>query len=252
MHSSGIRGLAGVEWFTRSLGIGPPPVVTTKGRVSGNDPARKHSMPTSTINIRLSYLLTLTAADVALALGCVGRDPVLSRWTSRFCGLEPGGCTLGSSDANDLVAAVERLVRRYRAARAGGVSRAIVANLDHLFWLFHDAIERCVDVDDDDCVCSWQRRIGDAEELTSFLVEVARAYWSTGAEREWMSRDLERLACRICDVSERDGSIARRADDDPSVEARAGRLAVLVFDAANDLCCDNWANEPWMSVVPGA
>ena len=29
----------------------------------------------------------------------------------------------------------------------------------------------------------------------------------------------------------------------------ADRLSVRLFDAANDLWCDNWANEAWMSVV---
>jgi hypothetical protein len=207
-------------------------------------------MPYLNPKIRLCYLLTFTAHDVALALGYLGHNPVLWRWTSRFCGFAPGPCTLGAPDAEDLVAATERLIRRFRAARASGVKWTIVTSLEALFWVFFDAIERCLDLSEMDCVCSWERRIGDAEELTTFLIEVARVYWSTGAERDWMFKELEGLACRANEVSERDGSIARRADDDPSVEARADRLSVRLFDAANDLCCDNWANEDWMSVVP--
>lgn len=201
--------------------------------------------------IRLYYLLTFTPDHVALALGCVGHDPVLRRWTSRFCGSGTNGCTLGASDAREIVRAVERLLRRHRAACAGGIQRAIVAILEALFGLFYDAIERCLDVRETDCVCSWERRIGDAEELVTFLIDVARAYWSTGADREWMFKELEMLARCASDLSNRDGSIVRHADSDRSVEARAGRLSILLFDTANDLWCDNWADEPWMSVVPG-
>lgn len=196
--------------------------------------------------IPLSYVLTLNAAQVALALGCIGQDQMLWRWTSRFCGAEPGACTLGAADAIDLVEAVDRLIRRHRAARSSGIERVIVASIEGLFWLFFEAIERCVDLDDTDCVCSWSRRMSDAEELTGFLLEVTRVYWSTGAEREWMFKELESLAGRVNDVAERDGSIARRADDDPSVEARAWRLSVKLLDTADDLVCDNWAKEDWM------
>lgn len=203
------------------------------------------------LRIRLCYILTFTADHVALALGRVGDDLVNWRWISGFCGSEPGACTLGACDADDLVRTVERLLRRHRAAIGSGIDRAIVASLETLFWLFFDAIERCLDVNEKECVCSWERRIGDAEELTAFLIVVARAYWSTGADRDWMFKELESLACRANDVSERDGTIARRADNDPSVEARADRLSARLFDAANDLWCDNWTDEEWMSVVPG-
>lgn len=99
-----------------------------------------------TSEIRLSYILTFTADHVAVALGSVGQDPLLWRWTSRFCGSGPSGCTLGASDASTLVGAVGRLLRRHHALRAGGIERASVASLENLFWLFYDAIERCVDV----------------------------------------------------------------------------------------------------------
>ena len=201
--------------------------------------------------IRLSYLLTFTAGHLALALGRIADDRVLWRWTSRFCGSEPGDCSLGAPDAEALVHAVHYLLDRYRGARASTVQSSIARSLEGLFWTLHDAIEHCLDINDEHCVCSWQRRMRDAEELVPFLVEVARAYWSTGANREWMFKALERLACRAADVAEGDGSIARRAADDVSVEARADRLAVLLFDTANDLVCNSWAEEEWMSVVPG-
>jgi hypothetical protein len=209
----------------------------------------QHFNPTTP---RLSYLLTFTAADVALGLGCAGSDPVLWRWTSRFCGDRPNGCTLGGSDAIALVDAVEQGLRRYRGARGGGIHRPIEASVEVMFWLFHDAIERCIDLAEEDCLCSWARRIGDAEELIEFLLQVARAWWSTGAERRWMFKALERLACLATNVFERDGSISRPADDDQSVKSRADRLAVRLFDAANDLVCDNWADEEWMSARPAA
>jgi hypothetical protein len=117
-----------------------------------------------------------------------------------------------------------------------------------MFWLFADAIEGCLDLHNQDCVCSWTRRISDAEALIEFLLEVARAYWSLSVEDEWVGKELERLACLATDVFERDGSFARLAADDLSVEARADRLAVRLFDAANDLSCGNWANEAWMSL----
>lgn len=210
----------------------------------------QHFNPTTTP--RLCYLLTFTAPDVALALGWVGHDPVLWRWTSRFCGDRPGVCTLGGSDAIALINAVELGLRRYRGARGGGIHRPINTSLEVLFWLFHDAIERCLDLAEEECVCSWGRRIGDAEELTEFLLDTARAWWSTGSQREWMFKALERLACLATDVFERDGSISRPTDDDQSVKTRADRLAVRLFDAANDLVCDNWAHEDWMSAVPRA
>lgn len=159
-------------------------------------------------------------------------------------------CTLGASEVEALVGAIERLLRRYRAARVSGSDRALDSNLVALFWIFYEAIERCVDVGETDCICSWRRRIEDAEQLTTFLVNVVRAYWSSSADRDWMFRDLERLACRANDVAERDGSISRRPEGDESAEARADRLSILLFDAANDLACNNWAREEWMWIVP--
>lgn len=76
--------------------------------------------------VRISYLLTFTASDVAVALGRSGHDPVHWRWTSRFCGPAPGSCTLGASEVEALVGAVERLLRRYCAARASCSDRALV------------------------------------------------------------------------------------------------------------------------------
>jgi hypothetical protein len=199
----------------------------------------------SSNRIRFHYLLTFTPRHVALALGCVGNDPVLWRWTSRFCGSGPNGCTLGASDARELVRAVERLLHRHRAACADGIERAIGTSLEALFWVFFDAIERSVDMRGKDCVCTWRQRVRDAEELAPFLVDVARVYWSTGAPRDWMFKELERLACRASEVSECDGSSARCASDDPSVKVRAGRLAMLLVDVANVLCCDNRGNAGW-------
>jgi hypothetical protein len=200
--------------------------------------------------IPVCHLVTSTTSDLAAALGVGECDNSHRYSTSHFCEATLGGCALGVRDAEILVKAFEQIVRRYRAARATSIDRSIVASLENLFHLFFDAVERCLDLAADDCLCSWERRVGDAEKLTHFLFEAARAYWSTGAEREWMYKDLERLACLANEVSERDGSISRRADDDPSVEARADRLSVRLFDDANDLSCDNWAHEPWMDVVP--
>jgi hypothetical protein len=195
--------------------------------------------------ISVCHLLTVTAADLSLALGLDGRD----RRPSSFC---RSGCTLSAKDAVDLVSALELMVRRYRAARASGIERSIVSRLEALFHLLADAIERCVDLSVETCVCSWERRIGNAEALTNFLDEIAHAYWSTGADHEWMYKDLERLACLTTDVVERGGSFSRPADSDQSARARADRLAVRLFDAANDLACNNWAQQDWMSVVPVA
>lgn len=205
-------------------------------------------MPHFNPKIPLSYLLTFTADDVAQALG-LDRPSSGGRWLTRFCADKQRTCTLDVADATDFVYAVDQLLRRYHEARASSLERSIVYALKGLFCLFRDAIERCVELDAD-CNCSWDRRIGDCEALAPFLADIAQAYWSTGIEPAWMGKSIETLACRITDVVERNGLIARRADDDPSVEARADRLAVFLFDAVNDFHCGNWAHESWMSVVP--
>ena len=166
-------------------------------------------MPNLNPQIPLTYLITLTPDHLSRPLERGGHDPLWC-WTSRFCGRDGNACSLGATDAMDVLQAVGRLVHKYRSARVSGRERAMVASIEALFWVFLDAIERCLDLDDNDCVCSWQRRIGHAEEMTPFLIAVARAYWSTGAGRDWMFRELECLACRANEVSERDGSIARR------------------------------------------
>jgi hypothetical protein len=207
-------------------------------------------MSNCTFKTRFCYILTFTADQVALALGQVGRDAALRRWPSRFCRSERGGCTLGASDAEALVMAIERLTRRCLAARRAGVERAIVASLEPLFQAIFDPIERCLDWEEKHCVCSWERRIGDSEELVKFLIDVARVYWSTGAEAEWMAREMEDLASRASDVchrlGERDGFFGRYADDDPCAAARMDRLSMTLFNAVEDLRCGNWGNEDWM------
>ena len=200
--------------------------------------------------IPLCYLLDFSGEQIALDLGCARASPAQWRWTSRFCGTEPGACTLGPSEAGNLVETAERFVRRHRAACISGVDHAIIANLEALFFAFFDAIQRCLDLNEKDCVCSWERRIGDAEQLIKYLITVARVYWSTGAEHEWMVDELENLACRACYVSERNGSFVSGSDSDRPIEAGAGRLSMLLFDTANDLGCGNWASEDWMSVAP--
>lgn len=195
--------------------------------------------------IRLSYLIIFTLKDLALALGLTAGNRTFWRWTSRFCGSTPNSCSLGQPEADRLIQQSGNLLHRYRGARLAGVS--LEPSIGAMFWLFADAIERCLDLHDQDCVCSWTRRMTDAEELTTFMLDAARAYWSTGAESHWMGEELERLACLATDVFERDGLFTRLAADDLSVEARADRLAICLFDGANDLWCDNWANEAWMS-----
>ncbi len=207
-------------------------------------------MPNPNSKITVCHLLTSTAQDLSEALGLVSDDHLSSFGSSRFCGAKPGDCTLARSDAQVLVVAVERLMRRYNAARMAGIERSIIASLEALFTLLFDAIECCLDLNAEHCVCSWERRVGHAETLSRLLIEVGHAYWSTGAERDWMDKGFEHLACLATDVSERDGSISRPADDDQSVKARADRLAVRLFNAANDLSCNSWAQEEWMSVVP--
>lgn len=194
----------------------------------------------------LSYLITFTAEDVAVALG-QGRDVAV---TSHFCKSTSGSCTLGVSETDSLVRSVDRLIRRHRGALASCMDRHIVENVKSLFWLFYDAIEASLDLTNDECVCSWDRRMDHAERLTDFLIQVARVYWSTRADRDWMSSEIEGLACRANEVAERNGSIARRDRNDPSVEARADRLSTRLFDTTNDFSCDNWRNEAWMSLVP--
>jgi len=206
-------------------------------------------MPNFYPKIPLSYVLTFTANDVARALG-VDNTAHHGRWSTRFCADKTNSCTLDLAEAVGLVRDVDSLLRRYHGGRASAVDRSITHAVEGLFWLFHDAIERCVELDVA-CRCSWTRRMNDAEALAAYLVLVAQAYWSTGEERAWMFKQIETLACLVTIVAERDGSIARRVGDDPSVEARADRLAIALFDAANDLICDNWMREDWMSAVIG-
>lgn len=201
-------------------------------------------------NIPLCYLLDFSSEQIALDLGCARASPAHCPWTSRFCGSEPGACTLGLSETANLIQAAERLVRRHRAACISGVDHAIIASLEALFFAFFDAIERCLDLNEKDCVCSWERRIGHAEQLIRYLIDVARVYWGTGAEHEWIVDQLENLARRACYVSERDGSFVSGSNSDRPIEASAGRLSMLLFDTANDLGCGNWAREDWMWVVP--
>lgn len=198
--------------------------------------------------IPLSYILTFSSDHVARALG-LDQPSHGRRWLTRFCADKHSSCTLDIADATDLVAAVDQLLRRYHEARASTLERSIVYALKGLFCLFRDAIECRVELDAD-CNCSWDRRIGDCEALASFPINIAKAYWSTGYEPAWMGKSIETLACEVTEVVERDGLIARCADDDPSVEARTDRLAVFLFDAVNDLHCGNWAHEDWMTAVP--
>ncbi len=201
--------------------------------------------------ISLAFILNFTADEVALALGGIGHEHAQRRSISYFCGSSHGACTLSAADAKELVVAVDRLIRPNLGPSAREVDEGMVSGFVALFRLLYDAIERCVDLNEKNCVCSWERRIGDAERLTDFLIAVARFYWSTGAERDWMFNELEDLASHVNAVSERYGSIARLADDDQSIEARADRLSMRLFDAANDLVCDNWADDPWMWITPG-
>lgn len=207
-------------------------------------------MPNRNVNITVCHLLTFNAKNLWEGLGLARDDHLLWVSTSHFCGAKNGGCTLSKSDAQTILEAVERLVRRYYAARMGGIERSIIASLEALFGLLFDAIECCLDLYAEHCVCSWKRRVGHAEVLSRFLIEVAQSYWSTGADTEWMYKDLERLACLATDVFERDGSTSRPAENDQSAKAQADRLAVRLFDAANDLSCNNWGQEDWMSVMP--
>lgn len=209
-------------------------------------------MPNLDTKVTVCHLLTFNADSLSEALGLGGDDHLLWSSTSRFCGAKTGSCTLSKSDAQAIVEAVERLIRRYHAARTGRIERSLIASLEALFALLFDAIECCLDLNFAGCVCSWKRRTGHAEVLSRFLIEVAQAYWSTGVKSEWMYKDFERLACLATDVFERDGSFKRPADNDQSAKAQADRLAVRLFDAANDLACNNWAQEDWMSVVPAA
>ena len=48
-------------------------------------------MSNTAVRFQFCYILTFTADDVALALGCVGHDPNLWRWTSQFCASAPSG-----------------------------------------------------------------------------------------------------------------------------------------------------------------
>ena len=196
--------------------------------------------------ISVSYLITSTAADVALALGRTD-NARLWRRTSKLCAITPGGCSLGQAEADALLAGYDRLCRRYRALRLAGLEPAPM--VEALFCLLAEALEGSLDLDDTNCICSWTQRMSDAEALERFLLEVARAYWGTGKDSGWMTKEMERLACLATDVAERDGSITRRAANDVSVGARADRLAVRLFDAANDIWCNNWSNEPWMQLV---
>lgn len=207
-------------------------------------------MTSINVKIRLSYCLTLTSDQLALALGCAGHDPTLQRWPSSFCASRPGACTLDASGAEYLVQTFERLVRRYRATCDSEYGPAILASLDTLFWTAFDPIERCFDLAEKDCLCSLERRIDRAERLVPHLIAIARVHWSTGAESEWVAGELEDLACRANGVCERlamqDGHAGRFAEEDPCAAARADRLSTTLFEAAEDLRCGNWGKEGWL------
>jgi len=55
-----------------------------------------------------------------------------------------------------------------------------------------------------------------------------------------MVQQIDILACRVTDIAERDGIPERFAPDDTSIEARADRMAVVLFDLADDLGRGNW------------
>lgn len=209
-------------------------------------------MPLVTLQSPVSYLLTFAAADVAHSLGTRSANSL--RWSSRFCTGPGHGCTLDESGVIEIVRSVDNHHHRYHAARSSGVFRSIQRSLEGMFRSFYDAIERCVDIHETDCRCSWDRRLGDAERLWQFLIVAVQAGWSAGGDRARMTNDLETLACRVTDVCEmlsaRVGKAGRFDADDMSAEARADRLAMYMFDAANDVACDNFAVEDCMSRVP--
>lgn len=206
-------------------------------------------MSTFNPKIPFCYLVVFSASDVSRALAMETAASSQSSFR-RICGDVTASCSLDASAACTLVEAVDHALLRYRAALLTNVDRSIVKALTRLFWLFHDAIEaRCELVAE--CVCSWELRLDDAGALTSFLDATARAYWRTGAQSDWMVRQIECLACNVTNIAERHGIPMRFAPDNPSIEARADRLAVRLFDMANDLGCGNWGRGSGVPDVPG-
>jgi hypothetical protein len=206
-------------------------------------------MPFSTVQIRSCHLLTTTEEEVALALGCAPFGPDHARWMSRFCASSESPCTLGPSDALDIVAATKRHVRLYRAACLSGTVRNITATLESLFFEFLFPTERCLWIADEDCLCSWQRRSADIECLTDFAVHVAQVHWSLGADSEFMAFEQERVgsyATSVADsLAERDGIEGPFGADDTRPAARIARAAGKMTSAASGIRTGNWGdNEP--------
>lgn len=214
---------------------------------------KEAKVPNSIKKTRVCYTITFTASDVALALGCTRDDPIQSRWMSRFCALEKESCTLGPTDALDIVEATERRLRHHRGACATAVQRAVADSLEELFFVFYFPVDRCLNLYKEDCLCPWERRVADIEGMAPFMIETARAYWGSGADCSWMADELENFSDRAEQVSEwlakRDGVTGPFAADDPSLAARLERVSRSLLEAMEGVRSGKWAEEEWMSVV---
>lgn len=190
----------------------------------------------STTQIRVCHLLPFNAEQVSLSLRGQPDDPEGSRLMSRFCASGGHPCTLAPSDVIDLIRAVERLMRHYRAACLSGVMRPIAHTLESLFFTFYWPIERCLNVYDEDCGCPWERRVADAEKMAPFIVEVARVHWSTGVESDFMAQELDNLA------SNAEWAAEHLAARDPRLAPRMHAVSTTLTGAAEDLRSGQWGN----------
>lgn len=179
----------------------------------------------------------------------VDHDPTCDRWTAKFCASRPGGCTLDITDFDHCLEMIERLIRRYRAASDKGCPATIAASLEKLFWTILDPFERCVDLNEKDCVCPVEWRVHRAEGLGPILIDIAWALRAIGADIKPIARALEQLACATTEVHEHqqdvNGTYPPFVRDCPSLAARADRLAMTFFNTVNDLHCNNWPPAGW-------
>lgn len=200
----------------------------------------------SSIYPDFSLALTLEPFEALRYIGA-SYDP--DRWVAKFCASRPGACTLDAADLDCFLELIKRLLRTYRAACHKGCPLTIAATLDMLFWTIFDLAERCLDLDEENCVCPMEWRVHRAESLSPMLIETAWVLRATDAGIEPIAKALEQLACAATEVHEQQqevsGTYPPFAGDCPSLAARADRLAMTFFNTVNDLHCNNWPPAGW-------
>jgi hypothetical protein len=160
------------------------------------------------------------------------------RWVSTLCASTPG-CVLDPDDNRLFLAEVTGLISAYRALCGRFDQKAISLVLAALSRRLLESIDRCVAMEEVDCICPRSWRLERARGLAHILIDIAWASGPTTYQAQVPIRSLLSAAYLATDLQEQlsvqSGGVRDFAPDGQSPAALADRLAMDLFETVEQL-----------------